>query len=247
MIEGEMLLVVNAIRQASKFLLRDYFELENLQTSKQNTINFSQKSCTRILQTLQKNLSKYYKTILFDSNELISTNFIGKAVLIETMDGFVNFTRSSPLFSIMVTIVSRKGDELIAEKTVMQFPALGEIYYTEKGKNAWLERDNLNIPGATRLRVSQIDNMEGAIASTSIKLLDLAKSFQNLRVFESATYSLAQLIAGKLDVIIIQPTNMSLFGMQLFIESAAGMYQMNNNVMIASNQKIHDKIKHITN
>ncbi|GAB4162504.1 MAG: inositol monophosphatase [Rickettsiaceae bacterium] len=243
--EGEIGLIVDATRQASRFLLRDYFELETLQTSNRSSLNFSQKSCTRVSQVLQERLTKYFNTVIFDSQEVDKVNFTGKAVLVETIDGYFNLTRSLPFFAIMVTVVVRKDDKLIAEKSVMNFPALGEIYYVEKGKGAWLERHASNFPGATRLRVSGTEEVKDAIISTPLSLIELAKPFQGVRIFESCAYSLAQLIAGKIDIIIAEPSNLTASGVQLFTEEAAGACQTHGQRVVASNFKLTEKIKQL--
>ncbi len=246
--EGEVGLVVDATRQASKFLLRDYFELENLQSSTKsaNASNFSQKSCTKMFHILQERLGKYFNTVIFDSKEIATTQFVGKAALVEVLDGFTNLTRSLPFFAIMVTIISNKNGQIVADKSVINFPVLGEIYCVEKGKGVWLERHSFNFPGATRVRVSGIENIEDAIVSMSLNFLkDNADTFSNLRIFESYTYSLALLISGKIDVIIVEPGDISLMGVELFITEAGGVFHKQDRKVIASNFKLHEKIKHI--
>lgn len=246
--EGEVGLVVDATRQASKFLLRDYFELENLQSSTKSASasSFGQKSCAKMLQTLQERLGKYFHTIIFDSKEIVKSQFVGKAALVEVLDGFTNLTRSLPFFGIMVTIISNKNGQIIAEKSVINFPVLGEIYFTEKGKGVWLERHSFNFPGATRVRVSGTENIEDAVVSTSFDFLKSnVDTFNNLRIFESYTYSLALLVSGKIDVIIVEPGEISLMGIELFIAEAGGVIRKNGRKIIASNFKLHDKIKAI--
>jgi myo-inositol-1(or 4)-monophosphatase len=246
--DREIELVVEATRQASKFLMRDYFELEGLQASNRNSFTFSQKSCTKIMQLLQERLSKYFNTVILDNKEVHSASFAGKAVLIETIDGFSNLTRALPFFAIMVTIITRKNGQLIAEKSIMNFPVLGEVYYTEKGKGAWLERYNFNFPGVTRLRVSGIENIEDAITSTtSANLSKLPTSLSNIRIFDSYTYSLALLITGKIDIIIIEERNISTLGVQLFIEEAAGAFQIKDKIITGSNFKLNKNIQHLFN
>ena len=116
--EGEVGIVVDATRQASKFLLRDYFELENLQSSTKSASasSFGQKSCTKMLQILQERLAKYFHTIIFDSKEVESSKFVGKAALVEVLDGFTNLTRSLPFFGIMVTILTNKNGQIMLNR-----------------------------------------------------------------------------------------------------------------------------------
>ena len=244
--EGEISLIAEATRHSSRFLLRDYFELESLQSSNKAaaTLNFSQKSCMKIFEALREKLGKYFSTIIFDPKDVATINFTGKAALVEVLDGLTNLTRSLPFFAIMVTILSNKNDQIIAEKSVINFPILGEIYYTEKGKGAWLERHSLNLPGSMRVRVSGTENIENAIASVNLDFLKEKKNiFDNIRIFESYTYSLSLLICGKVDAIIIEPSDISLMGAELFISEAGGVAYRDKGRLIASNFKLHEKIK----
>jgi len=241
--QGDTGLIIDATRRASKSLQRDFFELEDLQSSEKGNSAFVQKSCSKALQTLHTALGKYYKTIIFNNDDVASANFIGQAALVETLDGLGNFTRSLPYFAIMVTIVSKNNDQLNAERAVINFPALGEIYYAEKGKGAWVERLASNVTGATRARVSGYSNANEAIIASSNNFLDNARSISsNVRVFDSYTYSLAQLVTGKIDAMIVNLRNISLPGIQLFMKEAGGAYRITNESLIASNFKLREKI-----
>ncbi|MDP5110800.1 MAG: hypothetical protein NWP47_05405 [Rickettsiaceae bacterium] len=241
--QGDTGLIIDATRRASKALQRDFFELENLQSSEKGNSAFVQKSCSKALQTLHAALGKYYKTIIFNNDDVESADFTGQAVLIETLDGLGNFTRSLPYFASMVTIVSKNNDQLSAERAVINFPALGEIYYAEKGKGAWVERLASNITGATRTRVSGYGNVSEMVIASSNNFLDSARSISaNVRVFDSYTYSLAQLVTGKIDAMIVNLRALSLPGIQLFMKEAGGAYRINNESLIASNFKLREKI-----
>tara|TARA_B110000503_G_scaffold91741_1_gene138455 strand:+ start:4237 stop:4977 length:741 start_codon:yes stop_codon:yes gene_type:complete len=242
--EGDTGLIIDATRKASRFLQRDFFELESLQSSDKATEPFCQKSCSKALQTLNESLSKYYKTIIFDNNEVANTNFSGKALLIETLDGLGNLAKSLPFFAIMVTMIVKKGDKISAEKSVINFPALGEIYYTEKGKGVWLERHSSNLAGALRARVSGTSDLGRAFIATTISQIDFSRTISsNIRVFESYTYALSLLISGKVDVMLVESRHISAQGIELFILEAAGCYYLQNGLIMASNFKLHEKIK----
>lgn len=242
--EGDTGLIIEATRKASRYLQRDYFELESLQSSSKGTEPFCQKSCTKALQTLHENLSKYYKTIIFDNKEVATASFSGKALLVETLDGLGNLTRSLPFFAIMITVVSKKDDAVIAEKSIMNFPALGEIFYTEKGKGVWLERHSSNLAGVLRARVSGTSDINNALIATNYNHIDFARTISsNIRVFETYTYSLSLLISGKVDMMIAKACAVSELGVELFVTEAAGAYYKQDGLIIASNFKLYEEIK----
>ena len=237
-------LIIDVTRKASRFLQRDYFELENLQSSSRGTDSFCQKSCSKALQILHEGLSKYYKTIILTSAEIKSTTFTGQAALVETLEGLGNLERALPFFAIMVTIVSSKNGIITPERSIINFPALGEIYYAEKGKGAWFERHSSNFTGAMRLRVSGVADITNAVVATiNSKLQITSKIFHNIRLYESYTYSLAMLIAGKIDAMIVEPSEITTDGIRLFVEESGGSINVDGDTMLVSNFKLYDKIK----
>jgi len=243
---GDTSLIVDATRKASRFLQRDYFELEQLQSSDKKTTNFCQKACSKAAQILHENLSKYYKTVILDAKELETANFATPVALVETLDGFGNFTRAIPFFAIMVTIISKKNDEFITEKSVMNFPALGEIYYTEKGKGAWTERYSSHNASSARVRMSGTNTNDNALVVTNSKNFALAnKISSNVRIVDSYTYALTMLICGKADVIIFDERRISSDGVELFVREAAGSVYKHNHILLASNFILHEQLKEL--
>ncbi|PCJ26110.1 MAG: hypothetical protein COA94_05465 [Rickettsiales bacterium] len=243
---GDTGLVVDAMRKASRFLQRDYFELEHLQASGSKTSSFCQKACTKVMHTLHDELKRYYQTIIFSSDEVKSTNFSGKAALVETLDGLGNLERALPFFAIMVTIISNKDGEIVADKAIINLPALNEIYYAEKGRGAWVERHSSNISGASRVRVSGAQSEQDAVVSGGREQMGKAfKSFKNVRFFDSYTYALTLLVSGKIDALMLETRMISLAGIQLLLLEAGGSTHEKDGLLIASNFKLHDKIKQL--
>ncbi len=244
--QGDTSLIVDATRKASRFLQRDYFELEQLQSSDKKTTSFCQKACAKAARTLHENLSKYYKTVIFDAKELETASFASPVALVETLDGFGNFTRAIPFFAIMVTLVSKKNNEFFTEKSVINFPALGEIYYAEKGKGAWTVRYSSNNASSARARVSGTNLLSDALVVTNAKNFEMAsKISSNIRVMDSYTYALSMLIAGKADVIIFDERKISADGVDLFAREAAGSIQTHNGLVFIANFALQDQLKEL--
>ncbi len=244
--QGDTGLVVDATRKASRSLQRDFFELENLQASEKSKASFCQKSCGKAFQTLHESLGKYYKTVVFNNSEVASIDFTGQAVLVETLDGLGNFERALPFFAIMATIVTKKDGKISAERSVINFPAFGEIYYAEKGKGSWVERLASNVTGASRARVSGQTNVKDIVIAPSYDKLESAQSISsNIRLFDSYAYSLSQVIRGKIDAMIMTPRDIASPGIQLFMGEAGGACGIIGDNLVASNFKLHEKIKQL--
>ena len=111
--QNNISLITESVRSASKFLRRDYFELENLQSSKKNTKFFVAKAKNRVIENLQKSLSHHYKVIVIDNEiSLKDLIFSDYAVLVKILDGEKNFERAIPFFAIVLTIITKKIDNL---------------------------------------------------------------------------------------------------------------------------------------
>jgi myo-inositol-1(or 4)-monophosphatase len=242
--EGDTRLVIDAIRQASRFLQRDFLELENLQQSEKDTVAFCRKACSKSLQVMCESLGKYYKKIIYDNKAAENLDFEDKAILIETMDGFENFTRAVPFFATMITVLVKKGDAVIPESSVINFPALGEVFYAEKGRGVYLERNSANVSGAFRVRVSGNSDMENILLALSRECFDVGEKFSsNIRLFDSYLYSLSLVLRGKADLMFCMPREISRSGIELFVSEAAGAVCIKGNMLMVSNFKLHEKIK----
>lgn len=243
--QSNISLLIDSMRGASKFLHRDYFELENLQSSAKNTKAFVDKAKNRVSESLQKSLSKYYKTVVFNKEELETLDFTGSAALVETLDGTSNFERAVPFFAVIVTILVKKHDQIFADKIAINFPALSDIYYAEKGKGSWLERGASNFSsGAFRLRVSANNKLEDSLISCNYSELELAQKLSsNIRIFESIAYQISLLISGKSDCALFANNPIVTQGIELLIREAGGLSYVDNGVFVGSNYQLQEKIK----
>lgn len=246
--QNQLILINEALREASKFLHRDYFELENLQSSVKSRRSFVDKAKIRVTENLQKSLTKYYKTIIFDPTELDLSNLdlTGPIVLVDTLDGTYNFERAIPFFALVVTILTAKQGKISAEKVAINFPVLGEIYYAEQGKGSWFERYSFNFgTGTIRLRVSVNSKLEDSLISCSYQQLQLAQKIStNIRIFESYAYQIALLISGKSEIALL-PNKPITYGLDLLVREAGGLSYVKNNVFIASNYQIQEKLQKV--
>jgi myo-inositol-1(or 4)-monophosphatase len=248
--QGDTSLLIDATRAASKFLYRDYFELENLQQSTRNTVNFCEKSRSRSAEVLHGAISKYYKTIIISDvavlNNMINSDFKGKIALIDPLEGIQNMQRALPFFAIVLTIINLEDQNITPEKVIINFPALGEIFYAEKGRGAWVQKHSSHASGDVRIRSSNCSEIANSMLLSShdqIHNLDKIK-YSHLRVFDSFAYSTAMLASGKVDICLFSESIIS-NGMELIVQESGGRSFTNNNLFIGSNFQLSDKIKHL--
>ncbi len=234
--DNELELIVDAIRHTSKLLLRDYFELEGLQSSGKTAQSFSEKSLLKAKEVFKSKIEKYFQ-VFFDYTQITNIAEQKKALVVE-FDGFDNLTKAMPFFSIVATLLINKNGNLVAEKSVIKFPALGEIYYTSRGKGAWFERIIFNFSGALRVRVSGTDKLEeSVIGVTKQNMLNQGPSSVQ-RVFGCDSYLLVLAMSGKLDVAAMKSTPILQLFSELFASESGGVQLNLDGSIFISNIKL---------
>lgn len=249
-------LLAEMCRRASKSLSRDFYELENLQAGVNITKNvgsasavfqqFTQKAIARLTENLKFEFSKYYQHIFFSMGEF-GLNVSGiadgeKIVVIKAIDGIENFARSISLFSVVVAVGYLEDGKIISEKTVINFPVLNEIYYSEKGKGSFIERHSSNLSGTSRLRCSFLDKLESASINSDLSNVKYIEKFgSSIKIFDCVSYALVILASGKIDAVIVNLDDilsLTLF----FVQESGGVVEIENNRIIATNFPLWQKI-----
>ncbi len=233
---NQLNLVIDATRKASKFLMRDYLELESLQSSSRRHDDYAKKAEEKAKTILQENLGRFFHHVISEKEEVNSIQSNAKIAVIEAIDGISNFKRALPFFGIMVTIFANKDGQMEPENVVLNFPALGEIFSCEKSKGAKLERYYSNIPGAIKMRVSSVKLANEGVACVSNKTD--AASFSGVRSFDSDLYSIAMLISGKVDFVSYKQNALTNQGIELIVNEAGGKFEQQDGLVIATNNKI---------
>jgi myo-inositol-1(or 4)-monophosphatase len=208
--------ILKAISKSSRFLYRDYFELELQQSSKSNMNDFVQKSYNKCENILNEELAKYGDKASFE---------------IIPLEGRENFQHALPFFAVIV--VGYKQNDTIPAAVLVDFPVLGETYFSEKGSGMWLERHNRSsgTSSAIRLRVSK--RVEHTLC-----ISDQPKNIFNnsiIRNFGSVAYSICMVAAGKADIAQFNDIDPILLKTaKLFIQEAGGKI-ISENPLILSN------------
>ena len=233
--------LITASRIAAKFLQRDFFELELLQNSSRGTQEFCNNSYLRTKDFLKEELQKHAQFLFFSDEQLSFNNDATIAILINPIEGMQNLAKSIPFFAINITYLKKSPQGFVPFFSVINFPALNEIYYAEKGAGVWSEgKVNTNI---TRLRISSNNSVDQAIVATDDIATGL-KISKNIRLFGSECYHLIMFAAGKCDIFYSSTTDYSLkTASSLIIRESGGVSTSVNQGVLASNHELIDKIK----
>jgi len=210
----KMKIMMEAVRKASRRLVRDHGEVEHLQISRKGTNDFVSSADIASEQIILEHLQRYYPDyglLAEETGEKAGTDKQFRWIL-DPIDGTTNFIHGHPFFCISLaleqTLADGSNPEIIA--AIVDAPALGETYYAEKGKGAFLEQTNKG--GHTRLRVANRKKLEDCLIATGSysdqpliqqKALDtIQPRVASTRLSGAAALELAYVASGRFDMFI---------------------------------------------
>ena len=230
-------LMIKACEKASKVLIRDFGELENLQVSKKGPKDFVTNSDKKIENILITELSKKKFSVISEEIGTKITNNSNNYWVIGPIDGTTNFLHGIPHFCISVAFMSDR--EIISG--VIYDPIKNEIFYAEKNLGAFYNNQ--------RIRVSKKNNLDDCLFGSNID--GVKKNELNLRVSGSAALDLAYVASGRLDGFYQNKLNIWDIAAGIIIISEAGgviskidTKKIRNHKIIASSEIIY---KDLTN
>ena len=236
-ISSNLNIMIKAAEKASKTVIRDFGEVENLQVSKKGHYDFVTKTDKHVEKILIEELSKTKKNYSFLSEEVGKINNKDKENIwiIDPIDGTTNFLHGIPHFAICIAHQSNK--EIVSG--LIFDPIKDEMYYSEKNKGAFLNNQ--------RLRVSKKNSLDDCLFSSNhegVKFSNL-----NMRYSGCAALDMAYVASGRLDGFFHNKINLwDIAAGTLMIEEAGGIvndlskYNTNNIDIRASSEVINQKM-----
>lgn len=210
-------IMTNVCQKIARFMLRDFGEIEQLQSSINGSENFANASKVKIEKTLIDNLlearPKY--GILTPSSEIKGSD-ISHRFIINVIDGFENYVHGFPFFSISIALQEQK--KLIAG--VIYNPVLDKMFYAENGGGAFLSETRMT----RRIRVSPRKDYKKSLIIYSgnnpedIKL----KTNLSLQNLNTDALNLGYLSAGIIDAYIGKGKNVFDISAGVLIAKEAG-------------------------
>ncbi len=230
-------IMIKACEKASKILIRDFGELENLQVSLKGPKDFVTNSDIKVEKILIDELNKYKKnySIITEESGLIENTDKDCFWIIDPIDGTINFLHGIPHFSISIGL--KINNEIVSG--IIFDPIKNEMFYADKNNGSYFNNH--------RIRVSSKNNLDECLFGTNN--LGVQKTDLNTRVLGSAALDMAYVGAGRLDGFF--QTNLNIW------DVAAGIVIVNeaggkiNNInyskiekidIMASSNNIHQKM-----
>ena len=136
-------IMIKACEKASKILIRDFGEIENLQVSKKGPNDFVTNSDLKtekiIIEELKKAKPNY--SIISEENGIEINKDIKNTWIIDPIDGTVNFLHGVPHFAISIALKS--NNEIISG--LIFDPIKNEMFYAEKDNGAFFNNHRIRV------------------------------------------------------------------------------------------------------
>jgi myo-inositol-1(or 4)-monophosphatase len=211
--------MTKAVLKASKWLLRDFSELENLQVSIKNNNDFLTSADLKADKILREELlyaRPSYSLISEEASEVIGEDASHKW-LIDPLDGTMNYMHGFPHWAISVAL--EKDNEAVA--AITYDPVKNEMFWAEKGCGAYLNDRKIRVSGKCSL-----SNLLISLDASNSNILHNVSSFcPSIRKTGSTTLNMAYLAAGRIDIAYPspKPNKWDMMAGMLLIKEAGGV------------------------
>ncbi len=238
-------IMIKACEKASKVIIRDFGEIENLQVTKKGPRDFVTKTDKRVEKILIEELSKAKKNYSFLTEESgkIENNDKDKIWIIDPIDGTTNFLHGIPHFAISVAL----SIENELKSALVIDPIKNEIFFAEKNSGAYFNNH--------RIRVSNKSDLEECLFSSDQNGLKTIFPSLNIRNTGCTALDLAYVGSGRLDGFFHNKINLwDIAAGLLIVQEARGTtndireYNENNiNIRVASSSIYSKMMKKLVN
>ena len=231
-------IMIKACEKASKVIIRDFGEVENLQLIKKGPRDFVTKTDKRVEEILINELAKSKKNYSFLTEEIgkIENNDKDEIWVIDPIDGTINFLHGVPHFAISV---AHQSEGEIVSGLIFD-PIKNEMFYADKNNGAFFNNH--------RIRVSKKNNIEDCLFGTGGKLVK--EPDISFRKSGSAALDMAYVAAGRYDGFFQKNLNLwDIAAGIILVKEAGGIVNdldleiYKNIEIIASSPSINQKLK----
>ena len=251
-------IMYNACMKASRYLIRDFGEIEKLQVSSKGPADFVSSADKRTEKIIIEELLKAHPDygILSEEAGVINKNNKEKRWIIDPIDGTMNFLNGIPQFAISI---GYEENEQIVSGIIFD-PIKDEMFFAEKGKGAFLNNTRIRVSSKRKLKDSLIvtggpkfdSDYKNKIFEEYVRLSNLIEA--PIRKFGSASLDIAYVASGRFDGCWQWDLNYwdIAAGIVILKEAGGFLHFMENDQtktikqnIIASNSNIHEELKDI--
>ena len=241
--------------KASRYLIRDFGEIENLQVSKKAPGDFVSSADKRTEKILIDELHKAHPDygIITEEKGYINESNKKNRWVIDPIDGTMNFLNGIPQFAISV---GYEEDQEIKCGIIFN-PVANELFCAEKGNGAFLNNSRIRVSNKKRIKDSLL--VTGGPRQTSkikdkifSEYINVSENVSNVRKFGSAALDMAYVASGRFDGYWQREINYWDVAAGVIIVKEAGGYvdffEKDNSFplkrnIIATNSNIHEELR----
>tara|TARA_B100000674_G_C37735588_1_gene866367 strand:- start:185 stop:973 length:789 start_codon:yes stop_codon:yes gene_type:complete len=252
-------LITRACIKASRSLIRDFGEIENLQVSTKGPGDFVTSADKRTEKILISELQKANPDygIITEESGMINKSNTKNRWIIDPIDGTTNFMNGVPQFAISIGY----EEENEIKCGVIFNPIMNEMFCAEKGNGAYLNNSRIRVSNKKNIKDSLIVT-GGPKGESKIKekifseYINVSKNVSNVRKFGSASLDMAYVACGRFDGYWQRELNYWDIAAGIIILREAGGYvdffeedvslPLKKNIL-ASNSNIHNELKELIN
>ena len=248
-------LISKACMKASRSLIRDFGEIENLQVSSKGPGDFVTSADKRTEKILLEELQKAHPEygIVTEETGVINKSNLKNRYIIDLIDGTLNFLNGVPQFAISVGY--EENNEI--KCGVIFNPITNEFFCAEKGNGAYLNNSRIRVSNKKKLKDALLvtggpkgaSKIKDKIFSEYIKI---STNVSNVRKFGSAALDMAYVACGRFDGYWQRELNYWDIAAGIIIVKEAGgfvdyfdddkAYPLKKNIL-ATNSDIHNELK----
>ncbi len=252
-------LITKACMKASRSLIRDFGEIENLQVSEKGPGDFVTSADKRTEKILINELQKAHPEygIVTEESGIINKSNIKNRWIIDPIDGTMNFLNGVPQFAISIGY-EEEGE---IKSGVIFNPIANEMFCAEKGNGAYLNNSRIRVSNKKKIKDALIVT-GGPKGASKIKdkifneYINVSKNVSSVRKFGSAALDVAYVACGRFDgywqreisywdiaagIIILKEAG----GFVTFFEEETN-FPLKKNIL-ATNSNIHEELKGLIN
>ena len=252
-------LITKACMKASRSLIRDFGEIENLQVSSKGPGDFVTSADKRTEKILIEELQKAHPEygIITEETGIINKTNTKNRWIIDPIDGTFNFMNGIPQFAISVGY----EEENEIKCGVIFNPVINEMFCAEKGNGAYLNNSRIRVSKKNKIKDALIVT-GGPKGASKIKdkifseYINVSKNVANVRKFGSAALDVAYVACGRFDGYWQRELNYWDIAAGIIILKEAGgfvdFFEEDKNVplkknILASNSFIHEELRELIN
>ena len=248
--------MVNACRKASKHIIRDFGEIEKLQTSVKGPGDFVTMTDKKVEEILIEELRKArpkYSVLSEEIGEIKNDDSEDFKWIIDPIDGTSNFLHGIPHFAISLALENKK--EIICG--IVFDPIKNELFSAEKGNGSYLNNQRMRVSARKKLKDCLIvtggprqNHQNKEVCIEEYKKFS-SKVLIPIRKMGSASLDMAYVAAGRCDGFWQRNLNYWDAAAGILLVKEAGGYvtdffgedkYLENKTILATNSRINEEM-----